>query len=89
MYVVNDLRVPNIVNLVYGELRLDLGKSIPVAVVIVAHVLVVKLRRVGAFLSSAKRFVVPVLNDVNTVRIEGRTQKNDRVLQDLLNVGFV
>src|SRR5687768_18185582 len=44
VYVVDDLRMPNVVNLVYGELRFDLRERVPVAIVIVSGVLVIKLR---------------------------------------------
>src|SRR4051812_39867464 len=44
MYVVDDLRSPDILNLVYRELRLDLRESVPVAVVVVTCVMMIKLR---------------------------------------------
>src|SRR5688500_7116736 len=49
MNVVDDLRAPNVVNLVHGELRLDLCERVPVAVVIVTGVFVIELGRIGAF----------------------------------------
>ena len=61
MYVVDDLRMPDVVNLVDGELRFDLRERIPVAVVIVTGVLVIELGRIGAFERRAECFVVPVL----------------------------
>ena len=80
--VVHDLRMPDVVNLVYGDLRLDLREGIPVAVVIVAHVLLIKLRRIGAFIRRAECFVVPVFDNVNTVRIQGGNQQDDRVMEN-------
>ena len=70
MNIVDDLRMPDVVNLIDGDLRLDLGEGIPIAVVIVAHILVIKLRRIGAFIRSAERFVVPVLDDIHAIGIQ-------------------
>ena len=39
MNVVHDLRVPDVVNLVDGELRFNLREGVPIAVVIVTGVL--------------------------------------------------
>ena len=88
MYVVDDLRMPGVVNLVDGELRFNLREGVPVAVVIVACVLVVELGRIGAFERSVECFVVPVLNDVYAVRVELGNEKNDRIVEYLLNLGF-
>ena len=41
MNVVNDLWVPDVVNLVYSDLGLYLRECIPIAVVVVAGVLVI------------------------------------------------
>ena len=45
MDVVHDLRMPDIVQRIDCELCLDLRESIPVAVVVVAGVIVIQLRR--------------------------------------------
>ena len=89
MDVVHDLRVPDVVNLIDRDLRLDLGEGIPVAVVIVTNVLVIKLRRIGALEGSAERFVVPVFNDVDAVGIEGRHEQNYCVTQNLTDLRLV
>ncbi len=83
MNVVNDLRMPDIMNLIDRDLCFDLGKGIPVAIVIVADVLVIKLRRIGAFVRRAQRFVVPVFDDVDAVRIKRRNEQDDRVAQNI------
>ena len=88
MYVVDDLWMPDVVNLVDRDLRLNLREGVPVAVVIVARVLVIELRRIGAFERRAECFVVPVLDDVNAVRVERRDQQNDRVVENFLNLWF-
>ena len=67
--VVDDLRVPDVVDLIDRELRLDLRKGVPVAVVVVADVFVIKLGRLGAFERRAERFVVPVFDDIDAVGI--------------------
>jgi hypothetical protein len=70
MNVVDDLRMPDVVNLVDSDLRFDLRERIPVAIVIVTGVLVIELRRIGAFERRAECFVVPVFDDVDAVRIQ-------------------
>ena len=70
MNVVDDLRMPNVVNLIDRELCLDLREGIPVAIVIVTRVLVIELRRISTFERRAECFVVPVLDDVYAVGIE-------------------
>src|SRR5712692_3235058 len=89
MNVMDDLRMPDVENLVDGELRLDLRERVPVAIVIMTSVLVIKLRRIGAFVRRAQRLVVPVLDDVHPVRIRGRHQQDDCVAQNLLNLWLV
>ena len=47
--VVDNLRMPDVENLVDDQLRFDLREGVPVAIVVVAGVLVIKLGRIGAF----------------------------------------
>ena len=89
MDVVHDLRMPDDVQRVDGQTRLDLRERVPVAVVIVPRVFVVKLRRVSPFVRRAQCFVVPILDDVHAVRIGRRHQQDDRIAQDFLDFGFV
>ncbi len=69
MYVVDDLRMPDVENLIDDELRLDLRERVPIAIVIVAGVLVIKLWRIGAFIRRAQSLLVPVVDDVHAIRI--------------------
>ena len=55
MNVVQNLRAPDVVDFVHRELRLDLRERVPVAVVVVADVMVIKLGRRGAFGGRAER----------------------------------
>ena len=70
MNVVDDLRMPDVVNLIDCNLRLDLREGIPVAIVIVAGVFVIELRRIGSFVRCAECFVLPVFDDVDAIRIQ-------------------
>src|SRR2546430_12021820 len=89
MDVVDYLRVPDVVNLVDGDLRLNLSEGIPVAVVIVAHILVIELRRTCSFVWRSQRLVIPVLNDVYTIGIERRDKQNYGVVQNALNFRII
>ena len=89
VYVVDYLRVPDVVNLINGQLRLDLREGVPVAVVVVADVLVIKLRRRRALVGRAQGLVVPVLHDVHAVRVQRGHEQDDRVAQDFLNLRLV
>ena len=61
--------MPQVVNLVDSDLCLYLRERVPIAVVIVARILVIKLRWISSFVRCTERFVVPVLNDVHTIGI--------------------
>ena len=63
------VRMPNVVNLVDGNLCLNLGKRIPVAIVIVAHILVIKLRWICSLVGRAERLVVPVFDNIYAIGI--------------------
>jgi len=89
MNVVDDLRMPDVENLVDDQLRLDLRERIPVAIVVMAGVLVIKLGRVGAFVWRAQSFLILVVDDIDAVRICGRHEQNDRVLENLLHLRFI
>src|SRR6266550_9297466 len=49
MYVVDYLWMPGVKNFFDSDLRLDLGKGVPIAIVIMAGVFVIKLGRGTAF----------------------------------------
>lgn len=79
MNVEHDLRMPDVVDLIDGELCLDLREGVPVAVQVMADVPMIKLGRIGAFIRRAERFVVPILHDINAVRVEARHEQDDRI----------
>src|SRR5215472_8201058 len=81
--IVNDLRVPDVVSLVYGHLGLDLSKGIPIAVVVVTGVVVIELRGAGSFAGGSQGLVVPLFHDVNAIRVERRHQQDNAVVKDL------
>ncbi len=89
MDVVDDLRVPHVLNLADGELGLGLTEDVPVAIVVVAYILVIELGRIGAFKRSAEGFPVPVGDDVDTVGILRRNQDEDRILEDCFELRAV
>ena len=89
MNVMDDLRMPDIENLVDDELRLDLRESVPIAIVIMAGVLMIKLRRIGSFVRRAQGFLVPVVDDVDAIGVRRRHQENDCIPQDLFNFRLI
>jgi hypothetical protein len=89
VYVVDDLRAPGVVNLVHGQSRLGLREGVPVAVVVVADVVVVKLGRVRPLEGRAERAVVPALDDVHAVGVERGDEQDDGVAEYLLHLGLV
>ena len=89
MNVVDDLRMPDVENLVDDQLRLNLRERVPVAIVVVAGVLVIKLRRIGAFVRRAQSFLIPVVDDIDPVRIRRRHEQNNCIAQNFLNLGIV
>ncbi len=84
MHVVDDLRMPDIVQLRYGEPRFRLREDVPVAIVVVPDILLIQLRRRRAFVRRAQGFAIPARDDVDTVGVERGNQDEDRVVQDLL-----
>src|ERR1041384_438360 len=70
MNVVDDLRMPDVLNLVDRQLSLDLRERIPVAIIVVPGVVMIELRWVRALSRSAERFVIPRLYYIDTVRIQ-------------------
>ena len=80
--VVDDLRIPRRVERVHRVARLGLRERVPVAVVVVADVVVVELRRRRPFRLRAERRAVPVADDVHAVRILRRHEDDDRVRED-------
>ena len=82
MNVVDDLRVPDVVERVDGQLRFDLGEGVPVAVIVVAGVVVVELGRFRSFGRGAEGSVVPMRDDGHPVGILRRHEPEDHIVED-------
>ncbi len=78
--VVDHLRVPHLVELSGHRLRLDLREHRPVAVVVVADVVVIQLRRRRRLEGRAEVLRVPRPDDVEPVGIHRWHEEQDRVL---------
>ena len=76
-----DLRVPDTVETVHDELRLDLRERIPVAVVVVTRVAMVELGRAAAFRRRAEGLRVPPADDVDAVGVQRRHQDEDGAVE--------
>ena len=68
--VVDNMRVPDIVNLLHRQPVLYLRQHEPVAVVVVARVGLVNLRRRATFKRGVKRARVPVMDEIPAIRVE-------------------
>ena len=82
MHVIDDLRVPHVVQLADGGARLRLRKDIPVAIIVVPHVALPQLRRRRTFERRAQRLAIPLGHDIDAVRIQRRHQQHDVILQN-------
>ena len=80
--VVHDLRMPEIVERVHRHLRLDLRERIPIAVVVVARVVMVEHGHVRSFRRSAEGAAIPVADNVDAVGVERRHHQHDRLRAD-------
>ena len=68
--VVHNLRVPDVVERIDGQLGFDLGERVPVPVVVVTGVVMVQLRRRRPFGAGAERVVIPLGDDGHAVGIQ-------------------
>ena len=89
VYVVDDLRMPHVVQLGDGQLRFLLREHVPVAIVVVADVFLVKLGRAGALEGRAKGAAVPARYDIHAIRIERWHQQEDGVFENGAEAGRV
>ena len=48
----------------------------------ITDVFVIKLGRLGAFIRRPERFLVPVIDDIDSVRIQRRNEQDDGVVQN-------
>ncbi len=88
MNVVHDLREPLLPEKLGDRLCLDEIEHEPVAVVVVAGVMVIKLGWCGALAFCAECFAVPVGDDVYAVGIRRRYQQQDGVIEYFKRVGI-
>ena len=86
MHVINDLRVPDILDFLDREPRFGLREYVPVAVVIVPGVMMINLRRRCSLIWRAERLVVPVLDDIDAIRIQRRYKQNYAIVENLFNL---
>ena len=82
MHVVDDFGMPDVVQLGNREARFHLREDVPVAIIIVAHVVVVQLGRRRALERRSQSLAVPARHNVHAIGIERRHQQDDGVLED-------
>ncbi len=80
--VVNNLRVPDVLYSGDRIASLGLGEDIPIAIVIVAYIVLPQLGRLAAFIRCVQGFAIPASDDVHAVRIQRRDKDQDGVLAD-------
>jgi len=78
----DDLRMPDVVELGDGEARFSLREEIPVAVEVVAGVLVAEPRRRRALERRAQGLSVPAGDQVQAIGIERGHEQKDGVIED-------
>ena len=82
MNVVNNFRKPFFPKQACNRLRLFQIEHEPIAIVVVAGVVVIKLRRLAAFIRRAQSLAVPIRNDIHAIGIRRRDQNQNCVAQD-------
>ena len=82
MHVVDDLGVPGVMHLFDHQPRLLLAENVPVAIVVVADILVIELRHRSRLVGSTEPAAIPRPHLVDTVRIQRRHQQENRVRED-------
>ena len=87
VHVVHDFREPFLVQHACDEPRLDLRQHEPVAVVVVAHVLVVQPRQRTAFVARAFVTPVPAHDRVEAVGIHRRDHQHDHGVEQPAQCG--
>ena len=83
VHVVNQLRMPDVLE-ASGGARLRQREDIPVAIVVMADVMVIDLWRRGSVIWSAARLSVPLRYYVHSIRIFGRFEQDDDVVENRL-----
>ena len=81
--VVDDLRMPDVVDLLDRQAVLGLREHEPVAVVVVAGVGLIDLRRRAPLERRAERLRVPLLDEVPAIRVQRRHEQQDDIIENL------
>ena len=89
MNIIHKLRKPLLPKEFGDRLSLNQIEHKPVAIIVVASIMMIKLWRRRAFALGAERFAIPVGDDIDTVRIGRRQQQQDRIIKNFLSVGVV
>ncbi len=87
--IIDHLRMPDVVQPGNNQLRLLLRQHVPVAVVVMAGVLVVQLRRERALPGRAQRALIPVGDDVHAIGVQRRNQDQHRIREDRARRGII
>jgi hypothetical protein len=87
--VVHDVRPPDVVRVLYGELRLLLRERIPVPVVVMADVELVQPWRRRALIGRPHVLHIELGDPVQPVRIERGDVEQDDIVEDLEHVGII
>ena len=85
MEVIKDLGMPWVDDLLDGKARLYLGKGTPVAVVVMAHIVMPQNNRIRSFIRRAQILFVPIDHQLLAVGVKRRNEDNDYVVQDRTN----
>ena len=83
MEVVNDLRLPAVIKKRRGGLALRLGEHVPVAIVVVAVVMVIEERHFLAFPFGAEALLVPVHHHLGAVGVVAGQHDDHRLVENV------
>ena len=89
VHVVKNLRVPAVKNFFGGQARLYLRKGCPVAVIVMAGVMMPDHDGLRSLIGSAKVLLVPVDDELFPIGVLRRHEDEDDVVQDGLYAGCV
>src|SRR6266705_6860571 len=86
-YAFTQVETQLVVDRVHDELRLHLREGVPVAVVVVPHVVVIQLGRIAALGGGSECAGVPPRHDGHAVGVERRHEPENHVVEDLPRCG--
>lgn len=89
VHVVENLRMPAVQHLFRGRPSLNLSERGPIAVIVVAGIVVPDDNGLRTFVGSAEVFFVPINNKLLSVGILRRHQHDDDVMQNGLGASVV